>query len=142
MGPPYTRDMAPRRLHMLRQAQNGKCYLCGRLVPPPDAFCIPSQKPTRDHIRPRCKLLSGGERPNVGPPNVGLCHADCNNKKGSRMPYACEVFYGEIVFERLVAMFPDTYGEDAQRLWPIKRAITDLAREIAALTSQRDRQSA
>lgn len=50
------------------------------------------------------------------------------------MPYACEILYGEVVWIRLQAMFPDTYGEFAQKLWPIKHAITKLEREIAALS--------
>ena len=125
----YPRAMAPRRIHMLRQAQNGKCYLCGKRVPEPGEPCDRAQEPTRDHIKPR-----GAMRTNLSPPNVALTHEACNNAKGSRKPYACEVFYGEVIWIRLQSMFPDTYGEHAQRLWPIKHALTKIEREIEALS--------
>lgn len=112
--------MAQMRLHMLRQAQRGKCYLCTFELPHIDAPCHPDEAPSRDHIRPRC---NGGE---LGPPNVAIAHYGCNNSKSGRAPYACEIFYGEVNWLVLQSMFPDTYGEEAAKLWPIKKRIVKL----------------
>lgn len=109
--------VAPRRLQMLRQVQRGKCYLCGMVIPDIGEPCRPDVAASRDHIRPR---VMGGE---LGPPNVALAHYGCNNGKHARGPFACELLYGHVNWLILQDMFPDTYGEEAAKLWPIKSKI-------------------
>lgn len=76
-------------LRRLYDAQRGRCYLCGRDMPPPDYAAW--NFVTKDEVVPRS---AGGRRVRG---NVALAHKRCNYAKGSRAPYACEVMYARIV---------------------------------------------
>lgn len=76
----------------LRKAQGGRCYMCARRVTPSGQQWEGGRLfPTLDHIVPR---RAGGWRT---PPNIALACHDCNQKKGDRMPTACELLFGEVI---------------------------------------------
>lgn len=77
----------PHKFWRVWDAQAGRCFLC------PDDF-TPDDWPTWEHVRPRS---TGGDRRG----NVLLAHSDCNNRKGRRDAYPCEMIFLVAINERL-----------------------------------------
>lgn len=63
----------------LYAAQDGNCYLCGYHMGA-------VRQATEDHVTPRAR---GGRNAS----NLLLAHSACNNHKGAREPYPCELIY-------------------------------------------------
>lgn len=81
-------------MSILRDYQENRCYLCGKLMAPQgDMFVPDAQMPSLDHVVPRAR--GGANR--LG--NVALAHKACNNVKADRRPTACEVFYATSMAE-------------------------------------------
>lgn len=73
-------------------AQRGRCYICnGRMATGMSKSNMPNVA-SRDHVFPRSthRLYFDHTR------NILLAHSNCNNRKGDREPYACEVLYLEV----------------------------------------------
>lgn len=83
------------------EAQGGRCYLCSRQM----------AAPTEDHVHPKAK---GGKNK----ANRLLAHSRCNNEKGSRLPYPCELIFLAAINLRVV-----------YRARPVTRAPRALAAE-------------
>ncbi len=86
-------NRAERFRKRLYRAQGGRCYLCGRMMPPVGELCHPQKRITTDHIRPK----GDGGAIRGGSGNIALAHWLCNHKKADRLPTACEVLFGQIV---------------------------------------------
>lgn len=79
----YLRNWRRNQLRpFLLAAQKGRCYVCGMEI---------NSGATVDHITP---VARGGTDT---PPNYAVAHGHCNGRKGSRMPYACELMYGRFL---------------------------------------------
>jgi hypothetical protein len=77
----------------LANRQHHRCYLCGdrfKHAPPRGRQSEPKIR-TRDHVFPR-RVRGGGDA------NILLAHDDCNQAKGDRWPYPCEVIYLAAVY--------------------------------------------
>jgi hypothetical protein len=88
---------------MLRKAsllfyQRDCCYLCGGLMQRRRRKNNKTLWRTTEHIMPRS--LGGSPRG----ANVAMAHMGCNIKKGNRMPYACEIFLGQVLAMRVQAV--------------------------------------
>lgn len=90
-------------LPLLVRLQGALCYLCAQAM---DLGRENRSKNllgwTLEHVFPRA--AGGGERS-----NVLLAHRVCNDVKGQRWPYPCEVIY-------LYAMYAEPYDAKAMRL--------------------------
>lgn len=83
----FYRPAVARRQELLRLfvLQGGQCYLCDE----PMRSRGPVQDPTdatRDHVTPR-------HRRGRNVDNLLAAHRGCNEDKGSRSPYPCELLY-------------------------------------------------
>lgn len=91
-------------MSILRDYQDGRCYLCGKLMSPRgDMFAHDSVMPSLDHVIPK----SRGGTNRLG--NVALAHKQCNNKKADRVPTACEKLYAESMSQ----CFEDAHKSEA-----------------------------
>lgn len=92
----------PSLRRFLRRFQQGRCFLCGLLMQtsPRRGFDWrrDPERETVDHVVPHA---AGGRRPN----NSLLACQRCNNDKGDRMPFACEVFYAQEAHRAYAAAF-------------------------------------
>ena len=102
----------------IRKAQRGRCYLCAREWPGSDSGGGMAKKRasfyergTKDHVRPR----SGG---NPGRANTLFVHFLCNQRKGNREPYPCELLYLESV-HTIIRALPKR--KDGRAIWPKAR---------------------
>jgi len=84
----------------LRKLQRNCCYLCGERFETPFPAGTPDRRrrnregfPTLDHVRPRSAGY-GLHR------NKLLAHQRCNEQKGARAPWPCELLYLEGVLMR------------------------------------------
>lgn len=78
---------ADKRRKITARMQGGKCFLCGFRLPRRYPAQMPDNEPARptdEHVVPKC---AGGR----GPWNLLLAHRKCNNLKGNRHPYPCEL---------------------------------------------------
>lgn len=76
----------------VHRRQHGNCYLCiAPFVRSTAAAPRPPKLRTRDHVFPR-RAGGGGEA------NILWAHDDCNQAKGDRWPYPCEVIYLAAVY--------------------------------------------
>lgn len=77
-------------------AQRQKCAYCGQNMPRQVAYQIKGIRTMRrtnwDHVLPKA---AGGKDWK----NRVLAHAICNQRKDSRLPYPCEVFFCEVTTE-------------------------------------------
>lgn len=99
-GPRARKDARRReRASEISRAQDGLCYLCGK------PFTV-NRAPTQDHVHPRAR---GGRNQH----NILLACYPCNNGKGDRLPYPCELIFLRAVNYALANGKPSPrHGED------------------------------
>ena len=92
------------RIEVIYGLQGGLCYLCSKGIPHPRSDWVHhSDRASLDHVTPKnhddpskaCKHIRR---------NGLVAHHGCNNKKGNRSPYACELLFLAAVNERLAAL--------------------------------------
>src|ERR1700740_1497256 len=89
------------RIEVIYAAQKGICYLCGTRMPSPrDEWISCKERPSIDHVVPKHP-----DEPKYACPRIrknGLvCHHKCNNSKGNRLPYPCELLFLDIINEKM-----------------------------------------
>lgn len=96
----------PKNLRRYFIAQNGRCPYCARVVEFTSSIKAHERiKPNRvvpstEHVRPK----SRGHTADIG--NKVLACVRCNNRKGGRQPYPCEILFAEITGEIVLATLP------------------------------------
>lgn len=85
--------LTPEERQALHGLQKGRCYLCGQ---PFAGRRNPALRASEDHVRP----VSGG---GLDYHNRLLAHHDCNQAKGNRKAYPCELLLAEFVWLNLEA---------------------------------------
>lgn len=86
----------------MRQWQQGRCYLCGRVMGPRIKRTFKGMHSSRalfdsatiDHIHP---YVEGGRRSR----NIALACYGCNRDSGHTLPTACEIAFGVWLWEDL-----------------------------------------
>ncbi len=114
-----TEDERNKRISMLLNQQNAKCYICGKEIN------LALEKVDLDHIRSR---VSGGID-DIN--NLAVTHDKCNRSKGSRDLELQRILYR---FQEHVKKYTDTVGvetsrnftvgDDLQEIIPERREVT------------------
>lgn len=102
--------LIPSKAEIILILQDHNCYLCNKTL-------IDKIK-TLEHVKPK----SQGGRTYM---NVLIAHSNCNNKKGSRKPYPCELLLAQALGLRAEAI-NDAFLIEARRL-KFERQIVHLA---------------
>lgn len=94
----------PKTFRRRWRAQYGVCYLCGKRLSTDILRPSRDLATTREHVIPKIALRK------MYPPKLQstqaekyilLAHNKCNNRKGERMPFACELLFLSITNEIL-----------------------------------------
>lgn len=85
-----------KRAALLRIVQDSRCPYC-TVALPNGSWCGGI---TIDHIHPRSR--GGGNTPD----NLVAAHPPCNNRKSDRLPFPCEILFGQVTGEIFLARHP------------------------------------
>jgi CRISPR/Cas system Type II protein with McrA/HNH and RuvC-like nuclease domain len=80
-----SKDRKIKRRFKVYKAQNERCFYCGK---PIEGYL------TSDHLFPKSKGFSLKN-------NTVISCNRCNSGKNDRLPYSCEIFAAEVIYEKL-----------------------------------------
>lgn len=114
-----TEDERNKRISMLLNQQNAKCYICGKEIN------LALEKVDLDHIRSR---VSGGID-DIN--NLAVTHDKCNRSKGSRDLELQRILYR---FQEHVKKYTDTVGVETSRNFTVGDALQEIIPERREVT--------